>query len=373
MPPRYNPQIATHSRTRILVLLSLLAVITYLDRVCIAVAGPRMQDTLHISPAGWGWVTSVFFLSYSLFEIPTGMLGDRIGARRVLTRIVVWWSAFTALTGAFSSYGVLLAVRLLFGIGEAGAYPNINVVIGRWFSAERRGRAWGLVFGTSQLGGALSPLIVVPIQAHYGWRAPFFVLGAIGIVWAAVWFSTYRDSPAGESAPNHLLPWRAAVRSAPLWQISAIAVCYLYVMAFFWSWLQTYLVKGRGYSEAALLLSSLPYLVGAGAAFSGGFVSDWLVLRFGLKTGRRALGFAGLGSAALFMTAAVFTRDNLWALVFLTFSYTGILLQQPNVGAVVLDIGRRNAGAVFGVMNTAANLSSSVSAAVFGVLVQRFG
>src|SRR6266487_5364417 len=106
---------------RVLGMLSLLSVITYLDRVCIAVAGPRMQDNLNISPQAWGWVTGVFFLSYGIFEIPTGALGDRIGPRRVLTRIVLWWSAFTALTGAATGFLPLLATRFLFGVGEAGA------------------------------------------------------------------------------------------------------------------------------------------------------------------------------------------------------------------------------------------------------------
>src|SRR5262245_3750923 len=130
-------------------MLALLSVITYLDRVCIAVAGPRMQDSLGISPQAWGWVTSVFFLSYSAFEIPTGALGDRIGPRKVLTRIVVWWSAFTTLTGAISGYSWLLLVRFCFGMGEAGAYPNSQTVIARWIPASRRARAWGLVWMTS--------------------------------------------------------------------------------------------------------------------------------------------------------------------------------------------------------------------------------
>ena len=134
---------------RVLGMLSLLSVITYLDRVCIAVAGPRMQDELHISPEAWGWVTSVFFLSYSAFEIPTGALGDRIGPRRVLTRIVTWWSAFTALTGTVSNYYVLLLVRFCFGAGEAGAYPNASAVIARWIPAAKRTRAWGIVWMTS--------------------------------------------------------------------------------------------------------------------------------------------------------------------------------------------------------------------------------
>src|SRR5215207_8893793 len=104
-----------------------------------------MQDALHISPEAWGWVSSVFFLSYSAFEIPTGALGDRIGPRRVLTRIVVWWSAFTTLTGMVSNYSVLLATRLLFGAGEAGAYPNMAGVVGRWFPPAGRARAQGLI------------------------------------------------------------------------------------------------------------------------------------------------------------------------------------------------------------------------------------
>ena len=144
---------------RVLGMLSLLSIITYVDRVCIAVAGPRMQDSLNISPQAWGWVTSVFFLSYSAFEIPTGLMGDRIGPRRVLTRIVLWWSAFTSLTGAVTNYFVLLLVRFCFGMGEAGAYPNASIVISRWIPAANRARAWGIVWMTSQIGAAISPLL----------------------------------------------------------------------------------------------------------------------------------------------------------------------------------------------------------------------
>jgi MFS family permease len=176
-------------------MLSLLAVITYLDRVTIAVAGPRMQDALQISPEAWGWVTSVFFLSYSAFEIPTGALGDRIGPRRVLARIVAWWSAFTALTGVVSNYYILLMVRFCFGAGEAGAYPNASVVIGRWIPLANRTRVWGIVWMTSQVGAALSPLLVVPIQMRYRWRAPFFVFGFLGVVWSLTWYVWFRDSP----------------------------------------------------------------------------------------------------------------------------------------------------------------------------------
>jgi MFS transporter, ACS family, glucarate transporter len=149
-------------------LLSLLLVITYLDGVCISVAGPRIQEALHIRPVAWGWVTGIFTLSYAAFEIPSGALGDRIGPRRVLTRIVLWWSAFTSLTGLVTGYYPLLPTRFLFGMGEAGAYPNASVLESRWFPVQERGRAFGIKLMAAQVGGAFAPLLVVPIQAHYG-------------------------------------------------------------------------------------------------------------------------------------------------------------------------------------------------------------
>ena len=373
---------------RVLGMLSLLSIITYVDRVCIGVAGPRMQDSLHISPQAWGWVTSVFYLSYSAFEIPSGTLGDRIGPRRVLTRIVLWWSAFTSLTGAVSSYSTLLLVRFCFGMGEAGAYPNAATVIGRWIPVRRRARAWGIVWMTSQIGAAISPLLVVPIQARYGWQASFYVFGFLGVIWAASWYAWFRDSPremAGVSAverdeigeeppPGHgRLPWGQALRSTELWRITAIGACYVYAISFFQSWLQIYLVRGRGYTEAALVLSSLPYIVGACANGAGGLTGDWLVQRFGLKTGRRGLGVLGLIAAAIFMTATVLTTSGTWALVFLSLAYAGILLQQPSLCAVCLDTGRTHAGAVFGFMNTAENAASAVSSLAFGYQVAYFG
>src|SRR5271170_2115098 len=175
--PQTSHTSSSSARHRVVGLLVLLFGITYLDRVCISVAGPRMQEDLHIGSIGWGWVTGVFSISYCLFEVPTGILGDRIGPRRVLTRIVMWWSAFTALTGAVTSYFPLLITRFLFGAGEAGAFPNASVVVARWFPVHERGRALGITLMAGQLGGAFAPLLVVPIQVHYGWRASFYVFG----------------------------------------------------------------------------------------------------------------------------------------------------------------------------------------------------
>jgi MFS family permease len=368
-------------------MLSLLAVITYLDRVCIAVAGPRMQDALHISPAAWGWVLSVFSLSYSAFEIPTGALGDRIGPRRVLTRIVLWWSVFTSLTGAVSRYPSLLFVRFCFGAGEAGAFPNAATVIGRWIPAGKRTRAWGIVWMTSQAGAALSPLLVVPIQVRYGWRASFFIFGLMGVIWSLVWYVWFRDSPhekAGitdaelrEIGPpltlQHRMPWARGLRILALWRIAAIAACYVYSLGFYQAWLQTYLVRSRGFTEKALALSALTYVVGAVANGLGGIAGDWMVRHHGLRVGRRSIGVVGLAAAALFLTLAIYAPSGNQALVFLSLAYAGILFQQPSLCTLCLDVGRKNAGAVFGFMNTAGNGAAALSSVIFGYLVSYSG
>ncbi len=375
-------------RHRVLVLLGLLAIITYLDRACIAVAGPRMQKELHISPAGWGWVVGIFFFAYSVFEIPTGALADRLGPRRVLTRIVLWWSAFTSLTGAAANYWALLAIRFSFGVGEAGAFPNFSSCVSRWFPGMERAQALGLVIMASQLGGALSPLLVVPIQARYGWRTSFYLFGVFGVLWAVAWYGWYRDTPSqmrkvsqwelGEigatSFPAHeSLPWNVALRSKNLWSVMLMAFSYYYAGSFFFSWFQTFLVKARGFSEKQLLLSTLPFLFGACGNASGGFASDALVRRLGLKWGRRACGMMGAGVSALALVTALLTADKILVLVFLGLAYMGVAFVQPTAFTVCIDIARRYAGAVAGAMNTAAQCGAFLCSIVFGYLVKVSG
>jgi ACS family glucarate transporter-like MFS transporter len=372
----------------VLGLLSLLLVITYLDRVCISVAGPRIQEALHIGPVGWGWVTAVFTLAYAAFEVPSGALGDRIGPRRVLTRIVLWWSGFTSLTGLVTGFYPLLLVRFLFGAGEAGAYPNASVVVARWFPVHERGRAFGIILMASQLGGAIAPLLVVPIQVHSGWRASFYVFGILGVVWSTVWYRWFRDSPAektgvtqaeldetrGTIAKAHQsLPWGIALRSGNFWTAMAVAFCYVYTFYFFQSWFHTYLVKARGYSENDLLLSSLPFFVAACANCAGGVVSNALVKKVGLKWGRCSIGVVGLGIAGLCTIAVMFTQSQLGAMILLSLIYAGITFQQPIMFAVCLDIGGAYAGAMVGAMNTASQIGSFLSSLVFGYLVGHYG
>jgi len=352
-----------------LLLLCLLAVITYLDRVCISVAGPRMQDALHISPEHWGLVGTAFLLGYALFEIPSGHLGDRIGARKVLTRIVLWWSVFTAATGLISAFPILLAVRFLFGAGEAGAFPNAAVAISHWFAPATRGRALGLFMMCSQLGGALSPLLVVPLQQRFGWRSSFFAFACLGVFWAILWFWQFRDRPSGTHTVSAPTEWKPLFASRTLWLIMALTFGYVYTMGFFQTWFHTYLVKGHSFSEDSLSLSALPYLFGAAANFLGGFTCDFLAARTGIRWSRRGVGMAGLAVAAASLTLTLFVSSPVAVILCLSFAYAGITFQQPAVFAACLDIGGLRGGMVSGFMNTAGQVGAAISSAAFGYIV----
>jgi MFS family permease len=372
-------------RHRVLCLLSLLSIITYLDRVCISVAGPRIQDDLHISPAAWGWVGSMFAIGYAAFEIPSGYLGDRIGPRRVLTRIVLWWSVFTSLTGTVTRYVSLLVTRFLFGAGEAGAYPNASAVVARWFPVAERGRALGVVWTFSQLGGAMAPLVVVPLQMRYGWRSSFFVFGAAGVAWALAWWRWFRDDPALRSGVSdqelreigpraspsgHGLPWMALVGSLNFWSILGEGFAKVYAHSFFVLWLHTYLVRGRGFTEKELLFSTLVYLFGAAGNVGGGWATDAGARRFGLTRGRRYAGISGLGVGSVCLLIAATATNRYLGLTMLGLAFFGISFEQPSEWATCVDVGGRYAGAVSGCMNTAANLGGVVSSAAFGYLVK---
>jgi MFS family permease len=305
----------------------------------------------------------------------------------VLTRIVIWWSAFTALTGAVSSYPLLLVVRFLFGAGEAGAFPNASIVVSRWFPATQRASMSGVMLMASQIGGGIAPLLIVPIQMRYGWRAAFFFFGLVGVAWAVSWYWWFRDSPSEkqgvsreelaeiEPAPtiaHHGFPWRIAFRSDSVLALMGVAFCYIYVYSFFQTWLHTFLVKGRGFSEGGLMLSALPYVLAACTNLAGGAVSDALVRRLGRTWGRRSLGILGLGSACLFTIAAMLSESPIVTLVLLSLVYASITFQQSGVFGVCLDIGRRHAGSIVGLMNTAAQVGGLVSSIAYGYIVSRF-
>jgi len=361
------------SRHVILAFLVTLSVITFLDRLCISVAGPRMQAELGIPPEQWGIVLSAFVLAYGLFEIPTGMMGDRSGQRGVLTRIVLWWSGFTALTGSMQSFVPLVITRFLFGAGEAGAYPNMSGVVRRWFPVNERARAHGYIWGASRFGGALAPLLVVPLQVAYGWRASFWVFGLAGCAWCAVWWIYYRDEGAPYPPEPHTAPAAHMFRSRQMWLILGMYSSQAWGSWFFFSWLPTYLIKARSFSEGEMAVAaSMPFLLGTVSNIAGGFLGDAACRRWGMRSGRRRVGASALSVAAIALLSAAASTDRIATIILLTLSFGIMDLMLPSAWAICLDIGGSHSGAVTGAMNMAGQLGGFLCTLIFGYVVKYF-
>lgn len=195
-------QTARPTRVRHVVLWLTVAayMITYMDRVVISAAVPSIQKEFGFSIVTMGWILGSFRWAYSIFQIPGGWLGDKLGPRKALTWIVVWWSIFCSVTAGMWSASSMIACRFLFGMGEAGAFPIATRSLSRWMLPSERGFAQGITHAGSRLGAALTPPIVAWIIIHFGWRTAFVSFGFLGLIWATVWHWYYRDTPPNMAA-----------------------------------------------------------------------------------------------------------------------------------------------------------------------------
>jgi ACS family glucarate transporter-like MFS transporter len=375
-------------RQKVLVLLGALSVLTFLDRLAIAVAGPGIETGLHISPQEWGWILSAYVLANGLFEMPSGAMGDRYGQRGELTRIVTWWSAFTALTGWCRGFWQLASVRFLFGVGAAGAYPNSAGVIARWFPAQERARSQGVVWAASRLGGVLAPLLIVPLQRYFGWRSVFWVLGAIGGLWALVWYAKFRNHPREDPAVSFkelqeigeqgshgasAIPWRRLLGSRQLWLLVLAYGCYGCASWFYFSWFPIWMVRSARFSMNGMLLTSLPFALGLAANLAGGELSDRMALRWGAKRALRLIPAACLALAAVMLCAmaAIHGKVAVVALSSLGFGVMDLML--PSAWALCMAIGGQWSGTATGMMNTAGQAGGFAATVCFGYIVHATG
>jgi MFS transporter, ACS family, glucarate transporter len=367
--------------------------ITYMDRVAISAAVPHIQKEFGFSIVTMGWIVSAFGWGYSLFQVPGGWLGDRFGPRRVLSAIVCWWSVFTAAITLSWNATSMAATRFLFGLGEAGAFPIATRSLSRWMLPSERGFAQGVTHAGSRLAAGITPAIAAWLIVRYDWRAPFFLFGSLGIIWAAVWFVYYRDTPAEHRSVNHAeldlihaavgkrasrstsIPWRAILTTRTLWIMSAMYFCYGYCINLYLYWFPTYLLNHRGFSMTEMgLYASLPLLSGAIGDLAGGWVSDlWLKRTGDLKKARRYIGFIGFVIAAASIIPAALTQDPYTSVWFSCIAVFGIEVTVGVSWALPLDIGSDYAGSVSAVMNTCGNIGGSMSPIIVGYVVQSFG
>jgi MFS family permease len=376
---------------RVLAFAVALAVITYLDRVCISTAAPFITRELGLTMLQMSFVFSAFTLAYSLFEIPSGWMADSLGARSVLARIVLWWSAFTMITGAAWSFGSLVAIRFLFGAGEAGAFPGVSRAFSRWFPLRERGRANGFLFLGSRIGGALAPALSLFLIGRWGWRASFAVFGSIGIVWAVLWYRFFRDEPEDHPSaePEEIawirsdappltaasgIPWASFATSRNLYAICGMYFAFGYGLYFYFTWLPTYLIQVLGFSAmAGGFLAGLPFVLAGGADLLGGHLTDRLSLAHGLKVGRSVLGCCAFFGSALLLVGSTAVEGRVSKAVLIALALASADLGLAAAWAVCLDVGRRHAGVVTGAMNTFGNLGGMLAPLVVGLVVERSG
>ena len=381
----------THARYWVIVFAVALAVIQYVDRVCISQAAPFITRDFHLDETQMGWVFSAFTLAYALFEIPAGYLGDRIGPRKVLLRIVLWWSFFTAATGWAWSWTSLVVTRFLFGAGEAGAFPNLTKAFHRWLPLVERSRAQGNMWTSARLGGAFTPLLVFACLQHVTWRTAFQLFGLLGVIWAVVFFWWYLDDPrahrqvnAAEAAllpaeattTDHFrVPWRLLVGSRTVWCLCGQYFACSYSFYFFITWFPTYLSKARGFNVGeSALLAGTPLFVGAFGSLVAGWVLPILGRRWGdVGKARRGVGAAGaFGAAGMLILATWMTNPYLAVAAIALVAFCNDI-QLPGSWTACMDVGGKSVATLSGTMNMMGNVGGFVSPIVCGYVVKHTG
>jgi sugar phosphate permease len=393
-----DPAPAQPSRGRwyVLLLISVMYLITYLDRVNISTAAPEISKEFGFDKVTMGVIFSAFVWAYALFQVPGGWLSDRFGARGVLAGVVGYWSIMTAATAAAFSATSFIAVRFLFGIGEAGAFPGATRAMQLWYPQPERGLVQGVTHSASRFGAAIAPPLVVLIMSQLGWRPVFYICGAVGLVWSVWWALSYRNLPEEHSLVNKAelerirglddqgnikpppidrqanVPWGVLIRSPNMWAIMCAYFTYVYCLWIFLSWLPSYLIEYRHFTLIKVgLFASLPLFAGVIGDTVGGVATDWLLKKTGsAKIGRRVVAIIGLLGCAVCIVPAALTDNAYIAVYCLTASLFFLEFTIGPSWAVPMDTGGKYSGTVSGMMNMAGNIGGALSPLVFGWLVQ---
>jgi len=373
------------SRTRygVVVLAVGLAVLSYVQRVAISGAAIPISHDLHLSKQQMGWVFGAFALAYALFELPMGLFGDKMGVRRALAQIVLAWSVCTALTGAAWNAISLVAIRFLFGAGEAGCFPNLTRMLSAWLPARERVTAQALMWACTRWGGAATPPLTLLCIVWFGWRWAFLGFAALGLIWCVVFLAWFKNDPATHRSVNasekalleaaRVLTTDEADRS---WvsllltrQVTVLVLqyfCFSYVWTFYITWLPTYLREGRGQSpEHAAALSVLPLLFGGFGSLAGGISSR--------RFPKRAIALGGFSATAVLLFAFSRIQAVVPAMVVMGLASFASDLTMPISWDACVEIGGAYTATVSAAMNMLGNLGGFVAPVVGGMILQRTG
>jgi ACS family glucarate transporter-like MFS transporter len=392
----------TRVRWRILVLLFTVSVITYIDRLNISVTARQMMPALGLNELQMGQVFSAFVIGYAAFQIPGGWLGDRWGARLVLTVAVLWWSICTALTATAASLplahwlgtvGALGLVRFLVGMGEAAALPTFNRTVANWLPAGERGLGIGVAIGGIGIGSAMTPPLTAWIMVNFGWQVVFYLSAVLGLMVAAAWWFYVTDWPRDhadvnaaearliegqETSPSAsesgCVPWSVFRRTPTVWWLVLGYTCLGYVAYVYMSWFYLYLVNVRGFGVLrGALFASGPFIAISVFCPLGGWATDRLAARFGLTTGRGVAGAGGMVLSSLSIVLGTVADAPVMAILLLSLGAGWLYFSVGAYWSTTTDLSKSHAGVLSGMMNTGANVGGSLSPTLTPWLAEQFG
>jgi MFS family permease len=407
----------TRARYVVMAFIGALAFLTYFDRICITRAQGDIKAELAITDAQMGLIMGAFWFAYAIFELPAGWMGDRFGARGTLTRIVLAWSLFTALSGSAWGFVPLLVMRFLFGAGEAGAFPNMARIQSRWLPVASRPAAGGMLWLMARWGGAFSPLIFglmmrgvdarptrsflagVPGLGGFAdtsaWRLAFWASGLLGIIWVVAFWLWFRDHPSEKRSVNaaelelitrgappevkgHTMPreaWRHLLTSRSLWAMGIYYLCGSFGWSFFASWMPQFFKEVQKVPyERSEWMAAAPLFFGGLACLVGGQLSQWLVARTGwTRAGRAMFPIFGATTAAVSMFCVPQMKTPLQATVLLCLASAAYDFGQAANWATIVDIGGKYAGTSAGLINTIGNMGNAFQPVIGALIFRAFG
>jgi ACS family glucarate transporter-like MFS transporter len=373
----------THARYWVVVFALALAMIMYVQRVAISQAIVPISAELHLNKAQTGLVLGAFGLSYALFEIPMGLLGDKLGVRWVLSQLVLIWSIFTAMTGAVWNLTSLWAIRFLFGAGEAGCFPNLTRMLSAWLPLSERVKAQAVMWAFGRWGGALAPPVAFFVIYHFGWRLGFVALALLGVAWVGAFLPWFRNDPAQHKSVNaaelamleggrelvlhdHGVPWYRLLLQRDIFFLGLQYFGFSYTWYFYVTWLPTWLQQARGLTPGvAAGYAMIPLALGGLGSIVSGFLP--------LSVPRKWVAIGGfLGTAVL-----IFIIPNVPGVV-MPMALMGLAsfssdLTMPISWNTCVEIGKQYTATVSSTMNMLGNFAGFVAPVVFGLILQNTG
>jgi ACS family glucarate transporter-like MFS transporter len=385
--------------------LMVLSTVAYLDRTNISIAGIEIGQEFAISKIRLGWVFSAFLIGYAGFQIPAGLLARRLGSRRVLTLLGVWWGFFIALTAMIPRHVghallILVAIRFALGAGEATMYPATSQFVERWFPVRERGKANALIFAGVGLGGGLTPGLVTAIILHHGWRASFAFSACVGLTAGLVWWLLARNTPeqhawvgeqeralivsgrriatAREEDParygKHSIPWAKIFQTRSIYALTLSYFSFGYVAWMFFAWIYIYMATVRGLNlKTSAVYASFPFIAMTIGCLVGGVVSDWIAARFSLRLGRCLLPGVALASTAVLVLLGSRAQEAQTAALVLACGAGVLYLAQSSFWAVSADIAGEYTGIVSGMMNMGGQIGGACTASLTPLIAAKFG